>query len=113
MPPRRFQEPEGAHDVGVQKVLRAVDGTVHVTLGGKMHDCGERVLGEEGSEQDRVGDVAVDKRVPATAALVEISQGGAVAGVGEFVEVDHPGFRSGRQGVPHKVRADKAGSAGD
>ena len=66
---------------------------------------------EKLGEQSGVGDVAVDKGVACVA--VEVGKRGAVARVGEFVQVDDARQRITCERVAHEVRADEAGSAGD
>ena len=50
----------GAHHVGLEERRRAVDGAVHVRLGGEVH---HRVVpGDQVGEQRPVADVAADER---------------------------------------------------
>ena len=46
--PHGFKQEEGANDVGLDKVLRAVDGAVHVTIGGEVQNRKGEVLSQQG-----------------------------------------------------------------
>ncbi len=106
-----LEEVESPEDVGLQEGFGAINGAVHVGLGGKVDDGGEAVLGEEGGEEGGVVDVAVDEAVPRVAG--EVCEGGGVAGVGELVEVENGEVRSGFKQVTDEVGADEAGAAGE
>src|SRR6476619_192180 len=43
---RCFQKPESAYDVGLNEVFRAMNGTVDMTLGGKIYDGARPVTHE-------------------------------------------------------------------
>ena len=105
-----FEQAEGADDVGLDEVFRAVDAAVDVRFGGKIDDGARLVLGEQPGDEVEVADVALDEEV-ARVAL----QGGEVlevAGVGQRVEVDD-GLIGLGQPVEDEVAADEAGTTGD
>src|SRR3990167_4092132 len=54
--PHALQQVEGAHDIGLNEVLWSVDGAVHMALGGKVEDGSGLVLGQQRSEERRVGE---------------------------------------------------------
>ena len=56
---RRFQERVRAHDVGAQKALGILDGSIHVRLGRKVHDGVEALLPDESSDLVTIADVTV------------------------------------------------------
>jgi len=105
-----FEQMEGADDVGLDEVFRAVDGAVDVALGGEVDDGARLLFGEQFADQGAVADVALDEDV----ALVAVQAGEVlqVAGVGEFVEIEDR-LVVLSQPVEDEVRADEAGAAGD
>jgi len=108
--PRSLQKPESANDVGLDEVLGAVDGAVHMALGCEMHDGAGPMLGQQAVEQRDVGDVAVHEDVARVALqAVQVVQ---IARVGELVESDDAFVRL-REPVEDEVGADEAGAAGD
>ena len=56
-----FEQAEGADDVGLDEVFRAVDAAVNVRFGGKIDDGARLVLGEQPGDEVEVADVAVDE----------------------------------------------------
>ena len=75
-----FEQAEGADDVGLDEVFRAVNAAVDVRFGGKIDDGARLVLGKQPGDEIEVADVALDEEV----ARVAI-QGGEVfeiAGIG-------------------------------
>ena len=99
-----FEEAEGADDVGLDKVFRAVDAAVDVRFGGKVDDGARLVLGEQPGDEVEVADVALDEAVALVAAQgCEVLE---IAGIRERVQVDD-GFIGLRQPVEDEVAADK------
>ena len=101
----RFEQAEGADDVGLNEVFGAVDAAVDVRFGGKIDDGARLVLGEQPGDEIEVADVALDEEVARVAV-----QGGEVlevAGVGERVKVDDR-LVGLAQPVEDKIAADKA-----
>jgi hypothetical protein len=100
----------GADDVGAHELGAAVDGPVHMGLGGEVDHL--VVLGHELADEVGVADVALHEREARVLAdLVEV---GGVAGVRELVE---DGDRDVLRAVlaedgAHVVGADEAGAAG-
>ena len=105
-----FEQAEGADDVGLDEVFRAVDAAVDVRFGGKIDDGAGLVLGEQLGDEVEVADVALDEDV----ARVALERGEVleVAGVGQRVEVDD-GLVGMGQPVEDEIAADEAGAAGD
>src|SRR5690554_6094885 len=82
-----FQQSVGAYDVGFDEVCGAVYGAVYVTFGGQVHDGVWLVLGQYAVYFGAVADVDLFEAVALVTA--DRRQAFKVAGVGEFVEVDH------------------------
>ena len=59
----RFQQVEGADDVGLDKVFRAVDGAVYVTFGGEVDDGARLELGQQLGDQRLVTDITLNEDV--------------------------------------------------
>ena len=77
---------EGADDVGLDKVFRAVDGTVDMRFGSEIDDRARLMFSQQFGDQSAVADVALDEDM-ATVTL-EAGEVLQIAGVSEFVEVD-------------------------
>ena len=58
-----FEQAEGADDVGLDEVFRAVDAAVNVRFGGKIDDGAGLVLGEQFGNEVEIADVALDEDV--------------------------------------------------
>ena len=76
---------------------------------GKIHHRAWRVLGEQALDQRLIGDIALHKGVTRIAG--QLGQTLTVAGIGQFVEVEHR-LVAHAQPVEDEIRADKAGAAG-
>ena len=100
----RFEQPEGADDVGLDEILRAQDGAVHVALGGKIDHRPRAVLRQQPPQQLGIADVALHKGM-ARVALErrEILQ---IAGIGQLVQIDHA-LIALHKPIQHKIRADE------
>ena len=101
---RAFQQAVGAHNVGGDEILGAMDRTVDMTLGGKVDDGARAALGQQPRHQRGIADVALHKDM-ALIALQRL-QVGQIAGVGELVEVQH-GFVGLGQPVQNEVAANE------
>ena len=66
-----FEQAEGADDVGLDEVFRAVDAAVDVGFGGKIDDGAGLVLGKQLGDEVEVADVALDKDVARIALQAE------------------------------------------
>ena len=105
----RFEQVEGANDVGLDKVFRAVDGAVYVAFGGEVDDGAWLVCSQQLINQCLVADIALDEDV--VGVVLQRRQGFHVAGIGQLVEVDQYLIRL-LEPVQRKVATNKAGSAG-
>ena len=106
---RRFQQREGAFDVGANEFAGAMDGAIDVRLGGKMDDGARLPLGQQTVEQAPVADVAAHEGMADIA--VERGQVLEVARVGQLVEIDDR-FAGLGEPVQHEIGADEPGAAG-
>ncbi len=103
--PRRLEQLVGAEDVGADEGPRVVDRSVHVGLGGEIHDRVGPVVPEEVPHRQPVGDVGLDEREARV--LAHRVEAREVSGVGQLVHDDQPVL--GRlQRVADEVRADEA-----
>ncbi len=105
----RLQQAVGADDIGLDKRRRPVDGTIDMGLGRQVHDRLGLEAGEHGTDPRLVGDIGLDQFVAGVGGNAR--QRLQVAGVGQFVEVEHLMFGVLNQ-LANQRRADKAGAAG-
>jgi hypothetical protein len=104
----RLQQAEGADDIRLDEVFRAVDAAVDVALGGKIDDGARAVLVQQPGYQRGIADISLDEDVTRIAA--QAGQVLEVAGIGQLVEVEHR-FRGAGEPVQHKITADESGAA--
>jgi hypothetical protein len=102
---RRFEHRVGADDVGFDEGLRAIDRAVHVGLGGQVHHRIRLQPCEQFVQRRLVADVHLTE--PITRRVGHIGQRLEIAGVGQFVDVDHFAFGLFDQ-KPHHGRANEA-----
>src|SRR5690606_37197225 len=95
--------------VGLDEGGRAVDGAVHVALGGEVEHRVGAVLGQQARHQGPVADVPVHEDVVGVA--LQRGQGVEVAGIGQRIEVDDPD--TPRHRLEYEIAADETGAAGD
>ena len=107
--PHRFEQVEGAHDVGLDELARAVDGAVHMAFGREVDHRTRPMLGQQAVDQGAVADVALHQLVACVA--LQAGQSFGVARVGQFVEV-HDRLITGSQPVQYEVGANKTCAAG-
>jgi hypothetical protein len=106
---RRLQHVERAGDVGLHKIPRPVDGTVHVAFGGKVHYRIRPVRGKDPVQCHAVADVSLFKAVE-----VRPRNRGHVfkaGGIGQRVKVHH--LIPARDRQPHHRRPDEPCPPGD
>ena len=83
-----FQQAEGADDIGLDEVLGAVDGAVHMRLSAaKLTTARGWCCGQQAGHQRAVANVALHKDMARIA--LQAGQVFQVARVGQLVEVDH------------------------
>ncbi len=59
----RFEQAEGADDIGLDEVFRAVDAAVDMRLGRKIDHRTRLVLGQQAADQFDVANVALDENM--------------------------------------------------
>ena len=107
--PRRFEQHEGAEDVGRDELAGAHERPVDVGLGGEMHDDFGRAHERPGHV--RIRHVPLDERV---ARMVDdVLQILHPARVRQLVERRDVPVRMDAERIAHEVRADEPGAAGD
>jgi hypothetical protein len=82
-----FQRRVGADDVGFDELGRAIYGAVYMAFCSQVHDGIWLLLGQYAVDFGAVADVDLFEGV--ALAVAHLCQAFEVAGVGEFVEVDH------------------------
>ena len=82
----RFQQIEGANDIGLDEIFRAVDGTIHMAFGREIDDGAWFVLHQELVQQRLVANIALHKDVPLV--VFQRGQRFKIACIGQFVEID-------------------------
>ena len=106
-----LQQVHGAHDVALDKDLGVLDGTVHMALGRKVDDVIEIILCEQALHQLLIADIALHKDMAGVA--LDVLQVFQIARIGQLIQVDQQDLRVLLEHIMHKVRANKAGAAGD
>ena len=102
--PHALQQAHGTDHVGLDEVLGAMDGTVHMTLGREIEYSARRVLRQQLFQQGRVTNIALHKLV--TGITLQAGQIFGVACVRQLVQVEHRLSRL-TQPVEHKVGSNK------
>jgi len=105
-----FKQVEGGDDVGLDKGLRPGNGAVYVAFGGEVDERARAVLRQQGGDGGGVAHVGVHEGVARVVAhAVQVVQ---IAGVGEFVDVEHRLVARGEP-VQHEVGTNESGTAGN
>ena len=90
---RRFEQAEGTIDIGSDEITRAMNRTINVAFGCKMHDGAWTVLFQQRGYQRAIADITLHKDMTGIA-----GQGGKIGritGIGQLIQVDH-GLIAGR-----------------
>src|SRR5687768_2354046 len=102
---RGFQEPEGTHNVGLNKLFRAVNGAVNMALSGKIDDRTRPIAAKQVSYKSRVTDITLYENVALIFGhCVEVLQ---VTRVGKYIEV-HNRFIRVPQPIQYEICTDEA-----
>jgi hypothetical protein len=110
----QLQQGVGADDVGLDEVIGAHNGAVHVGLGGEVGDGIHLVVIQDAGQGGPVADVSQHEHIAVADARGHIGQALRVAGVGEFVHVDDASREAGFfEQVAYEIAADEAAAAGD
>ena len=106
-----LEEIEGAHDVGVDEVAGASDGTVHVRLGCQVHHMSDLVALHDFEDGGLVAEIDFFEMVFGMAAdLFKVDQ---MSGIGEAIQIDQPLDFRPVDDVMDDIGADEARTAGD
>ena len=102
--PRRLEQAERPHHIGIDEGGRAGDRAVDMAFGGKVHHGADVVGGEQFPDQSLVLDAADHQAMAGIAG--QRGEVLPVAGIGQLIEIDHR-LIARRQPIEHEVRADK------
>ena len=105
-----LEQAEGADDIGLDELTRAVNAAVDMALGGKVQHGGRAMLSQQACHQHTIADVALHQR--AAAGVNVLGNRLRVARVGQFVEHHHR-LRALAKPVMNEISADEAGRASD
>jgi len=105
---RGFEQGEGADEVGLDEVGRAIDRAIDVRFGGEMHHRIGAMLRENARDRRRIGDVDDFQRV--APALGERAKRRVRSSIGQLVEIDD--LLTLAQQLPHHRCTDEACAAG-
>jgi len=100
----------GAENIGFQKGRSILNTAVHMSFRREMNDRVEPLL-KDFIDSPLVSDVATYKVI--SVILCNLDKVFDVSGVGKFVEVEEFEIGPIVQDIPHKIRTDEAGSAGN
>ena len=104
-----LEERVSAYDVGLDEGSGAIDGTVHMGLGGQMHDPIRMKICEGGTHGVGITDVRLEQAMGRMA--IEIGERARVAGIGELVDVENLVASGDKQS--DEIGADETGTACD
>ena len=105
-----FKECVSSHHVGLDEFPGAVNGTVNMAFGGKVHHMGRLKVSKNPVEGGFVADVGFFKTE--TVGVGNFSQGLQISCVGEFIDNTHT-VGGVENNIADNSRADKTGTAGD
>ena len=104
------QQIEGADHVGLDKIIRRRDGSIHMAFRGKVDNRPRMILFEKLCNKLPVADIAFDKYMARV--FSQRFQILKVTGVGQFVQVDDNTFACLQPGV-NEVGPDESGPSGN
>jgi len=104
-----LQQRERADDVGLNKFAGAIDGSVDVALGGKMHHRTRLVFLEQRAQRRAVANILLRQQITRRSCL---PNGLEVRGVGQLVDIDDERLCFVEQ-MPDHGGSDKPRTAGD
>lgn len=89
-PPFQYatQEGAGSKDIGADKRIRIMDGTIDMALSGKIDDRIGLVMVQQLADEQRIPDIAPDKNM--LGIPIKGRQVTDISGIGELVEIDDP-----------------------
>jgi len=121
--PRHIEQCVGTEHIRAHKGFGAKDRTVHMALGGEVHDRVDAVLRKKPLDKGAVADVALDEDVawhraqtPGALSIprLDVRKILQIPRIRERIEIDHAARKLRLRKEPvNKVRTDKPGAAGD
>src|SRR3990172_12716913 len=84
----RFQEIEGAHDIGFDEICRVFNGAIHMGLGRKMADGVDAVTCKNFPHLLSITDIRPNKNVASGIKIIYVAQVLGVPRVGELINID-------------------------
>ena len=107
----RLQESVGSNDVGLYERLRSRDGSIDMTIGGKVHHRIDVILFHDPFHQLTIADISVNKTVPVFIRQpLQVIQGPSVC---QKVEIDHARAWRCLLKMPHEIAADETRASCD
>src|SRR6185312_12820873 len=86
--PRGLEQLKCSFNVGADKLLRVVNGSIHMAFRRKMNDCRRLMALQQVAYQVCIIDVAARKYV--TIVFAKLSQVGGISGVSELIKIYNP-----------------------
>ena len=103
--PRGLKQIIGAGDIGIDKIARAVDGTVHMGFSGQMHHHIGLMLRKCRVQHGAVADVHMGEMIKR--AVRHRRQVFQASRIGQRIDIHH--LMAPTDGQPHNRRANKTG----
>src|SRR5690606_38922536 len=96
----RLQQMEGAYDICLNEIFRAVYGSVYVAFSGKIDHCARSMLKKQARYQSSIANITLHKEV--THVIWQVGKVVQVTGVRQFIKIDD-WFRAYADPVNNKV----------
>ena len=106
----RLQQSEGANHIGLNKVFRAMDGTIHMAFGRKVHHRTGLVLCQQLRQLLAIANISLYKDMAFVP--IQACQIFQIARISQLVDIDHWFIHIGKP-VKHKIGANKACATSD
>src|SRR4029450_2759106 len=106
---RCVEQPERADDIGLDERRWPVDRTVHMALGGEVHDRLDPLARKQLRDSLLIANVGLDETI--VGLPLDFAQAVEVAGVGQLVDIDD--MKTASHEAPDHRTADEARPAGD
>src|SRR5690606_16771539 len=106
----RLKQCKGTHDVRLDKILRAMDRTIHMAFGGKVENSPRVVACKNIINQRAVSDITPDEYVSWIA--LKAGEVFLIPGIRKLIKVDNRLIMV-PQPIEYKIAANKTGAAGD
>ena len=107
----RFEEAEGADDVGGDEVSRSADRTIDMRFSSEVHDVSDLVIADDATDGFAVPEIHFLENVVLSA--VDVREICEMSRVGEAIEIYQPSDCGLIDDVANEIGADEAGAARD